>query len=140
MNTFTSDLAALLGIFVIILTLLLQGLIAAFVKAKQPGAVPGKIPENLSHDSLVFRTHRTFLNSLENTPIMLATAFLALFSGVGGIWLAVCVWVYAVSRVLHMVLYYAISTEQNPSPRSWFYLTGLLANIALLVIIGWRLL
>ena len=31
-----------------------------------------------------------------------------------------------------MVLYYAISTNVNPSPRSWFFLIGLVANIVLL--------
>ena len=31
------------------------------------------------------------------------------------------------------MLYYAISTNVNPSPRSWFFLIGFFANVVLLV-------
>ena len=43
---------------------------------------------------------------------------------------------FALSRILHMALYYAIATEKNPSPRSYFFLLGVVANIALLVFVG----
>jgi hypothetical protein len=43
---------------------------------------------------------------------------------------------FALSRILHMVLYYGIATDKNPSPRSYFFLLGVVANIALLVFVG----
>src|SRR5690606_16885711 len=107
------------GIFLILVTLLLQGVIAGQVKARQPGAVPGKIDESLSHSSIVFRSHRTFMNSLENVPLMLGTAFLAILANVNPFWTGISIWVFAASRIIHMLLYYVIATEKNPSPRSF---------------------
>jgi uncharacterized MAPEG superfamily protein len=124
------------GIFVVILTLLLQQLIASGKKAAQPGAIPGKINEELGHASIVFRSHRTFMNSLENLPAMMGTSFLAIFVGANVFWTGLLIWVFAGARIAHMILYYAIATRQNPSPRSYFFILGLVANIALLVFCG----
>ena len=136
MEIYGSYSLALWGIFVILLTVLVQSLVAAGTKASQPGAIPGKIDESLSHSSFVFRSNRTLMNSLENLPVMLGTAFLALFAGVDAMWTGILVWMFALSRILHMALYYGIATEKNPSPRSYFFLLGVVANIALLVFIG----
>ena len=136
MDIYGSYSLALWGIFVILLTVLVQSLVAAGTKASQPGAIPGKIDESLSHSSFVFRSNRTLMNSLENLPVMLGTAFLALFAGVDAMWTGVLIWMFALSRILHMALYYAIATEKNPSPRSYFFLLGVVANIALLVFVG----
>jgi hypothetical protein len=38
-----------------------------------------------------------------------------------------------------MALYYAIATEKNPSPRSYFFLIGIIANVVMLVLLGMRL-
>ncbi|QMV17071.1 MAPEG family protein [Vibrio spartinae] len=122
------------GIFVMLITWLIQSLVASVSKGSQPGAVPGKIDESLSHDSFVFRSHRTFMNSLENLPMMLGTAFLAILVGTNVFWTGVFIWVFAGARIVHMVLYYAIATETNPSPRSYFFLLGLLSHICLLVL------
>ncbi|WP_018417282.1 MAPEG family protein [Teredinibacter turnerae] len=127
---------AAVSLWFIIVTVVVQSVVAATVKARQPGAVPGKMPENLSHDSFVFRAQRTFMNSLENTPLMLATGLLALVLQINGMWTGVLLAVYAVARILHMALYYGIATERNPSPRSYFFLIGLLANMVLLGVIG----
>ncbi len=129
-----------LGLFIILLTLLITWFVARKTKASQAGAIPGKIPENLSHESFVFRAHRTFMNSLENLPLMLGTTFMAVLIGANSFWTGIFVWVFAIARILHMVLYYAIATEQNPSPRTWFFMIGLLANVALLVLCGITLL
>jgi len=129
-----------LGLFIILLTLLIQWFVASKTKASQAGAIPGKIPENLSHESFVFRAHRTFMNSLENLPLMLGTTFMAVLIGANSFWTGIFVWVFAIARILHMVLYYAIATEQNPSPRTWFFMIGLLANVALLALCGITLL
>ncbi|WP_347332251.1 MAPEG family protein [Marinimicrobium locisalis] len=120
------------GVYLVLITLVVQMLAASASKASQPGAVPGKIDESLSHDSFVFRSHRTFMNSLENLPLFLGTVFLAFFVGTDPTWVGVLVWVFALSRLAHMGLYYAIATERNPSPRSYFYLLALLANLILL--------
>lgn len=129
-----------LGLFIILLTLLIQWFVASKTKASQAGAIPGKIPENLSHESFVFRAHRTFMNSLENLPLMLGTTFMAVLIGANSFWTGIFVWVFAIARIIHMVLYYAIATEQNPSPRTWFFMIGLLANVALLGLCGITLL
>lgn len=123
---------AYMGIAVVLCTLLIQALVASYTKARQPGAVPGKIDESLSHQSFVFRAHRTFMNSLENLPLFFGTVFLALFVGMGATWVAVSVWVFALARIAHMAFYYGMATERNPSPRSYFYLIALLANVLLL--------
>jgi glutathione S-transferase len=127
--------SALLAIWVIVATVIVQGLVAAAVKAKQPNAIPGKMPDDLDHHSIVFRTTRTHQNSLENLAVMLGTAFTAILVGAQPQWTANWIWLFAFARIVHMVLYYLIATNKNPSPRSYFYLLGLFANIALLVLI-----
>jgi uncharacterized MAPEG superfamily protein len=125
---------ALWGIFVIVATLVLQMLVASVSKAKQAGAVPGKIDAGLSHDSFVFRSNRTFMNSVENAPAVLGASFLAVLAGADPFWAGVLIWVYAIARLLHMALYYGIATETNPSPRSYFFLIGFAATIGLLLV------
>ncbi len=122
------------GIIVILLTWQIQWFVASKTKASQPNAVPGKIDEQLSHDSFVFRAHRTFQNSIENLPAFLAAAFLAILIGTNAIWTTFFIWIFALARIIHMVLYYVIATEQNPSPRTYFFLIGLLANVSLIVL------
>jgi len=120
------------GIVFIILLLLIQWLIATMVKGSQKGAIPGKIDPSLSHESFVFRAHRTFMNTLENIPAMLGTAFLAILVGANARWAAVFIWAFVISRIIHMLLYYVIATEKNPSPRSYFFMLGLFSNVGLL--------
>lgn len=130
---FTDQYAFVLwGVFVVIATWIVQWFVASMSKASQPGAIPGQIDASLSHDSFVFRAHRTFMNSLENLPALLGTAFLAVLAGADPFWSGLLVWVFAIARIIHMVLYYAIATERNPSPRSYFFLIGMLAQIGLL--------
>ena len=80
----------------------------------------------------MFRAERTFMNSLENLPVFLGTALVAVLAGASPHWTGKLIWIYAGARLLHMALYYAIATEKNPSPRTWFYLLGVLANLGLL--------
>ena len=74
MEIYASYSLALWGVFIILLTVLLQSLVAAGTKASQPGAIPGKMDDSLSHSSFVFRSNRTVMNSLENLPVMLGLA------------------------------------------------------------------
>jgi len=133
MNFLNDYSAAFAGLAVILATVLIQQIIASGKKAKAPGAIPGKMDETLGHASVVFRTQRTWMNSLENLPAMLGTSFLAVFVGANVQWTGILIWTYAIARIIHMVLYYKIATDVNPSPRSYFFLLGLAANIALLV-------
>ncbi|MEC7120642.1 MAG: MAPEG family protein [Pseudomonadota bacterium] len=127
--------SALWALWVVIATVFVQGMIAAAIKAKQPNAIPGQMPEGLDHHSIVFRTSRTHLNSLENLPVFLGTAIIAILAHANPTWTTLWIWLYAIARLAHMLLYYAIATNRNPSPRSYFYLLGVIANIALLVLI-----
>lgn len=127
---------AFLGLLVYLITLVVQALVAASTKASQQGAVPGKMDPSLSHSSFVYRSNRTFMNSLENFPAFIGAAFLAVFVGADAFWVGTLIWVFVVSRIIHMALYYVIATEKNPSPRSYFFLIGVVANIALLVVCG----
>ncbi len=124
------------GVLSALVILLVQWLIASGQKAKQHGAVHGKIDDSLSHSSFVFRAHRTLMNSLENYPLMLGTVFLAFFIGTSAFWTGLFVWIFAIARLIHMILYYKIATEKNPSPRSYFFMIGLAANVALLILCG----
>ncbi|MGY8876692.1 MAG: MAPEG family protein, partial [Pseudoalteromonas sp.] len=48
-------LSAYLAFYLYLIMLLVQWAVATFSKAKEPNAVPGKIDEDLSHDSFIFR-------------------------------------------------------------------------------------
>jgi uncharacterized MAPEG superfamily protein len=130
---------AFLGILIIIITVVVQSIVAAASKGSQPGAIPGKMDPSLGHSSFVFRSNRTFANSLENLAVMLGASFLAILVGADVFWTGVLIWIMAIARIIHMILYYAIATKENPSPRSYFYLIALLSNIVLLGLSAWTL-
>ncbi|MFC3022288.1 MAPEG family protein [Vibrio zhugei] len=125
---------SLIGIWIVLATWMVQWAVATFAKGSQKDAIPGKIDSDLSHDSFVFRAHRTFMNSIENVPAMLGLSFLAIFSGATPYWCGIWICVFAVARIIHMALYYAIATEKNPSPRSYFFLVGVVAMVAMLIL------
>ena len=70
-------LSAYLAFYLYLIMLLVQWAVATFSKAKEPNAVPGKIDEDLSHDSFIFRAHRTFHNTLENSALCIGTVIFA---------------------------------------------------------------
>lgn len=131
MNLTNTYLASFWGIAFIIFLLLVQWLVATKAKTSQKGAIPGKIDVSLGHESFVFRAHRTFMNTLENIPAMLGTCFLAVLIGVDPYWTAVFIWAFVICRIIHMILYYLIATDKNPSPRTYFFTLGLVANVGL---------
>ena len=126
--------SVLLPSVLIIFMVVLQSLVATAAHRKQSVYVPGIVDSNLSHSSFVFRSNRTFLNSLENVPVFLISVLFAIFVGVDAGSLTTAVWVYLIARVIHMTLYYVIATEKNPSPRSYFYMIGIFAQLYVLVI------
>ncbi|MGB5445186.1 MAG: MAPEG family protein [Psychromonas sp.] len=137
---FSAYSSAFSGLLVVLLTLVVQFIVANTSKARLPDHIPGKIDPSLGHESFVYRAYRTMENSLENISLFLGCAFLAILAGVNPAWTGFAVWIYALARIMHMILYYMISTEKNPSPRSYFYMLALLANIFLLILIFTRLL
>lgn len=132
-------LSAYMAFYVYLIMLVVQWAVATFSKAKQPNAVPGKISDDLSHDSFIFRAHRTFHNTLENSALFIGTVLFAFVINYQSPIFAMCVWVYVIARLIHMALYYAIATEKNPSPRTYFFLISFIANIVMLILIGLRL-
>ncbi|WOI38132.1 MAPEG family protein [Alteromonas sp. CI.11.F.A3] len=132
---FTVYTYAIAGLAVIIFTVLIQNIVAAVAHRKQSSYVPGKVAEDLSHDSFVFRSHRTFHNSLENVNQFIIPAILCMFVSVTPLYLAILAWVYGLCRIVHMALYYGMATERNPSPRTYFYMIGLVTNLILYVLL-----
>lgn len=126
--------SVLLPSVLVIFMVVLQSLIATVAHRKQTQYIPGIVKSELSHESFVFRSNRTFLNSLENVPVFLISVVFAMFVGVDVMSLANATWVYLVARVIHMALYYVIATEKNPSPRSYFYMIAIFAQLYVLVI------
>lgn len=124
------------GMWVIFVTIVVQAMTATVAHRKQSQYVPGIVDEKLSHDSFVFRSHRTIQNSLENIVQFIVPAMLAMFVGADEAWLTGLVWVFAIARIIHMALYYVIATEKNPSPRSYFYMIALFANIGVLILLA----
>ena len=134
---FTAYQYSLLGLWLILVTIVIQAMVAVRVHRRQEGGyMPGMLKASLDHSSIVFRTHRTYQNSLENIVPLLGMAFIGMLCGYGALKLSIIIWVYAVARILHMVLYYKIETKKNPSPRSIFWAVGFLANFYLMIDLG----
>jgi len=129
--------SSLLGLWVILATMVIQAMVAVRMHRRQEGGyMPGILKPSLDHSSIVFRTHRTFQNSLENIIPLLGMALIAILSGYGSFKLSIIVWIYAIARIIHMILYYKIATKKNPSPRSIFWAIGFLTNLYLMIDLG----
>ena len=133
LETYTTSL---IGLWLVLTTITLQATVATGAHRRQSKMVPGIIDSTLSHDSFIFRSDRTFRNSLENIVPFFGLSVLAMLAGFNAERLAIVVWVYALARLFHMILYYRIATEKNPSPRSYFYMVGLLATFYLIGDLG----
>ena len=129
--------SSLLGLWVILATMVIQAMVAVRMHRRQEGGyMPGILKPSLDHSSIVFRTHRPFQNSLENIVPLLGMALIAILSGYGSFKLSIIVWIYAIARIIHMILYYKIATKKNPSPRSIFWAIGFLTNLYLMIDLG----
>ena len=126
-----------LGLWLVLATIIVQAMVAIRVHRRQKGGYNvGIIKPELGQSSIVFRAHRTFQNSLENITPLMGMAIIAALSGYSSTNLTVVVWVYAIARIVHMVLYYKIATDKNPSPRSFFWAIGFLTNLYLMIDLG----
>ncbi len=128
---------SLLGLWLILSTIIIQSMVAVRVHRRQKGGyMPGIIKPELNHSSIVFRTYRTFQNSIENAIPILGMSVIAMLSEYSAYKLSIIIWVYAIARIIHMALYYKIATNKNPSPRSTFWAVGFLTNFYLMVDLG----
>ena len=129
---------AFIGLWFVLLTIVFQEMVrvGADKKRLEKGYKIGVIDPSLGQKSLLFRSYRTFWNSLENIVPILGMSIVAILAGYSAFKLSIVIWIYAISRIIHMILYYFIATEKNPSPRSLFWVLGLLATIYLVVDFG----
>ena len=126
-----------LGLWLVLTTMIIQAIVAVRVHRRQKGGYNvGVIKPELGQSSIVFRAHRAFQNSLENITPLMGMAIIAALSGYSATKLSVIVWIYAIARIVHMVLYYKIATDKNPSPRSIFWAIGFLTNLYLMFDLG----
>ena len=129
--------AVFLGLWLVLATMIIQAIVAVRVHRRQKGGYNvGVIKPELGQSSIVFRAHRAFQNSLENITPLMGMAIIAALSGYSATKLSVIVWIYAIARIVHMVLYYKIATDKNPSPRSIFWAIGFLTNLYLMLDLG----
>jgi uncharacterized MAPEG superfamily protein len=124
------------AIYIMLLTVFIQSIVAGGSHRAQKSYIPGIVSSDLGHESFVFRSHRTFMNSVENIPFMIGLITLAIFCGFSPFYLSLIVWTYTIARIIHMALYYSIATEKNPSPRSYFFMIAVFAQLVLLVMLG----
>ena len=129
---------AFIGLWFVLLTIVFQAMVTvgADKKRLEKGYKIGVIDPSLGQKSFLFRSYRTFWNSLENIVPILGMSIVAILAGYSAFKLSIVIWIYAISRIIHMILYYFIATEKNPSPRSLFWVLGLLATIYLVVDFG----
>ena len=120
--------SSLIGLWFILATIVVQAMVLIRVHRRQPGYKVGVIDPSLGQESLFFRAYRTFWNSMENIVPLFGMAILALLS--------IVVWTYAIARVFHMILYYMVATDKNPSVRSIFFGIGFLATFYLIIDLG----
>ena len=125
-----------IGLWLILATIVFQAMVMVRAHRAEKGYKVGKIDPDLGQESFFFRSYRTFWNSLENIIPILGMALVGILAGYSPFKLGIVIWIYAISRIIHMLLYYYIATEQNPSPRSLFYIFGLFATLFLIVDLG----
>ena len=128
------------GLWLILSTIIIQAIILIRAHRRYKGYKVGVMDASLGQDSFLFRAYRTFWNSLENIVPLFGMAIIAMMAGYNPQKLSVVIWIYAVVRIIHMILYYKIATDKNPSIRSLFWATGLIANMYLMVDLGIHLL
>lgn len=125
-----------IGLWLVLSTIVFQAMVMIRAHRAEKGYKVGKIDPNLGQESFFFRSHRTFWNSLENIIPIFGITIIAILAGYSAFKLNIVIWVYALSRIIHMILYYYIATEKNPSPRSLFYGFGLLSTLYLFIDVG----
>ena len=124
------------GLWLILSTIIIQAIILIRAHRRYKGYKVGVMDASLGQDSFLFRAYRTFWNSLENIVPILGMTIIAILAGYDANGLKIIVWIYAISRIIHMLLYYIVATDKNPSIRNIFYIIGFIANLYLMVDLG----
>ncbi|MEC7860493.1 MAG: MAPEG family protein [Pseudomonadota bacterium] len=125
-----------IGLWLILSTIIIQAIVLIRSHRRHKGYKVGVMDSSLGQESFLFRSYRAFWNSMENIVPMFGMALIAILIGYDAETLNVIVWIYAISRIIHMFLYYFIATDKNPSIRSIFWAIGFFANLYLMIDLG----
>ena len=125
-----------IGLWLILSTIIIQAIILIRSHRRQKTYQVGVMDSTLGQESFLFRSYRVFWTSLENIIPIFGLALLAILSGYDAYILSLVVWIYALTRIFHMFLYYTIATNKNPSMRTVFYLIGFFATLYLMIDLG----
>jgi len=125
-----------IGLWLILSTIIIQAIVLIRSHRRHKGYKVGVMDPSLGQESFLFRSYRAFWNSMENIVPMFGMALIAILIGYDAETLNAIVWIYAISRIIHMFLYYFIATDKNPSIRSIFWAIGFFANLYLMIDLG----
>ena len=92
------------------------------IKLKHP---PGH-PIEANHNNPLFRLSRAHANTNETIGALILVCLFAMFSGANAQWVNICMGVYLIARLGHMLCYYA----------GWSTLRGVVFGISLLPMFG----
>ena len=101
-----------LGLWLILSTIVFQATVFIRAHRRTKGYKVGVMDSSLGQDSFLFRSYRTFWNSLENIVPLFGMSVIAVLSGYNAETLNIIVWIFAITRIIHMLLYYFIATEK----------------------------
>ena len=128
--------SSFLALWVILTTIIFQAIVYIRLHRRQRGYKVGVMDPALGQTSFLFRAYRTFWNSIENIIPLFGIAILAILSEYDSLKLSIILWIYAMSRIIHMIIYYKVVTNKNPSLRSIPFGIGFLACFYLIVDLG----
>ena len=113
--------------------ILIQSFLAG-VLALGPGHQVSGMPLNGDHSDKSFRVMRTYGNSTENLPALIAAIALAIIAGVGTVWVNWLVGLHVAFRLAHWAIYYSGKGKVGGGIRTIVYVLGLLTNFILIVL------
>ena len=124
------------ALWVILTTIFAQAVVLIVAHRMQKNYKVGVIDASLGQQSFLFRSYRAFWNSVENVVLIFTLVIVGILIDYDSNRLGIITWVYAVSRIGHMLVYYFIATDRNPSLRSVFWLFGFFAMAYLIGDLG----
>jgi uncharacterized MAPEG superfamily protein len=124
------------ALWVILTTIFAQAVVLIVAHRMQKNYKVGVIDASLGQQSFLFRSYRSFWNSVENVVLIFPLVIVGILIDYDSNRLGIITWVYAVSRIGHMLVYYFIATDRNPSLRSVFWLFGFFAMAYLIGDLG----
>lgn len=122
----------LIALALLCLMVLAQGFLAG-IFGLGSGEETAGMPLRGDHSRFSFRVLRTYGNSTENFPVIVATAALAVVAGVSPALVNWLVWLYVAVRIAFWAIYYGGIGQANAGPRTIVYALGQFLNIGLAV-------